>query len=373
MIKILFMIPTLSHGGAEKVLVNLVNNMDKSKYDITVQTLFDGGVNRQFLKPHIKYKHCMNKEFRGNTKILSLFSPASLYKRFIKEDYNIVVSYLEGATARIISGCPNKNTKLVSWIHVEQHTKENASRAFRNFDEAQKCYAKFDQTICVSEYVKEDFTKIFNIQNPSCVLYNTNETEKIIEMSLESQDLIKSSNDYKNICAVGTIKKSKGFDKLARIHKKLLDKGINQKVYIFGTGPEQETIEKYLKENNLCNTFIFAGYCTNPYKYVKNSDLFVCSSEAEGFSTAATESLIVGTPVVTTLCSGMEEMLGKNNEYGLITENNEDALYSGIKKVLTEKGLLDHYAEKALERGKFFSREKTVQSVEKMFESLLGE
>ena len=94
---------------------------------------------------------------------------------------------------------------------------------------------------------------------------------------------------------------------------------------------------------------------------------------AEGFSTAATESLIVGTPVVTTLCSGMEEMLGKANEYGLITENNEDALYNGIKKVLTEKGLLDHYAEKALERGKFFSREKTVQAVENMFESLLGE
>ena len=50
MIKILFFIPNLSHGGAEKVLVNLVNNMDRSKFDITVQTLFAGGVNEQFLK-----------------------------------------------------------------------------------------------------------------------------------------------------------------------------------------------------------------------------------------------------------------------------------------------------------------------------------
>ena len=56
--KILFLIPNLSVGGAEKVLVNLVNNMDKEKFDITVQVLFAGGVNEKFLKPHIKYKYC---------------------------------------------------------------------------------------------------------------------------------------------------------------------------------------------------------------------------------------------------------------------------------------------------------------------------
>ena len=51
--KVLFMIPTLGQGGAEKVLVNLVNNMDKSKYDITVQALFNVGVNRQFLSKDV--------------------------------------------------------------------------------------------------------------------------------------------------------------------------------------------------------------------------------------------------------------------------------------------------------------------------------
>ena len=55
--KVLFFIPTLGQGGAEKVLVNLVNNMDKSKYDVTVQVLFDGGVNTQFLNKDVKYKY----------------------------------------------------------------------------------------------------------------------------------------------------------------------------------------------------------------------------------------------------------------------------------------------------------------------------
>lgn len=60
--KVLFMIPNLLHGGAEKVLVNLVNNMNRNEYDITVLTLFDTGVNKQFLKDHIHYKYCFKRK-----------------------------------------------------------------------------------------------------------------------------------------------------------------------------------------------------------------------------------------------------------------------------------------------------------------------
>lgn len=371
MIKILFMIPNLSHGGAEKVLVNLVNNMDKTRFDITVQTLFDTGVNKRFLKPHIRYKYCMKKQFRGNSKVLCFFSPQTLYKKFIKESYDIAVSYLEGPTARIISGCTDPKTKLVSWIHVEQHSRETASASFKNFKEAKACYHRFDQTICVSEYVKKDFVRIFDFHSSVQVLYNTNETEKILRQAMENQNEIRLDPSCKNLCAMGTIKKSKGFDKLARIHKRLLDEGIQQKVYLLGTGPEQNALEQYVYANHLKNSFIFLGYNTNPYKYLRNSDLFVCSSEAEGFSTAATEALIVGTPVVTTRVSGMEEMLGAENAYGIITDNNENALYEGIKQMLTEPGLLEQYTKKAEERGKFFSCERTTAAAEEMFENLL--
>ena len=74
-IKILFLIHDLMHGGAEKVLLNLVNNMDHEKFDITVQTLFDVGVNKQFLSDKVHYKTCYKKMFRGNTKYFKLFSP----------------------------------------------------------------------------------------------------------------------------------------------------------------------------------------------------------------------------------------------------------------------------------------------------------
>ena len=82
--KILFLIHDLGHGGAEKVLVNLVNNMDASKFDITVMTLFDVGVNKQFLSEKIHYRTVFSKVFPGNSHIMKLFSPEFLHKHLIK-------------------------------------------------------------------------------------------------------------------------------------------------------------------------------------------------------------------------------------------------------------------------------------------------
>lgn len=367
--KVLFFIPNLGNGGAEKVLVNLANNLDKSKYDVTVQVLFDGGVNVQFLNPDVKYKYVFKKIIKGNVKLFKIFSPELLYKLFIKEKYDIAVAYLEGVASRIISGCPDKDTKKVSWIHIEQKNMQTLAISFRNSIEAKKCYDSFDNVICVSEYVQKDFIGILDFAGHTEVLYNTNETDQIVEKSKEKAP-IKTDDDYVNICAIGTLSPRKGFHKLAKIHKRLLDEGVKQRVYVLGEGPYRSELEAIIKENNIQDTFILLGYDTNPYKYLKACDLFVCASEAEGFSTVVTESLIVGTPVVTTRCSGMEEQLGYNNEYGVVTDNNEQALYEGIKEMLTKEGCLEYYADKALQRGRRFNKEITVKAVEDMFEKL---
>ena len=74
----------------------------------------------------------------------------------------------------------------------------------------------------------------------------------------------------------------------------------------------------------------------------------------------------MGTPVVSTNCSGACELLGQNNEYGIVTENNEASLYEGIKRMITTPGMLEDYSVKAKERGKVFSTQKTVKAVEEM-------
>lgn len=370
MIKILFMIHTLGHGGAEKVLVNLVNNMDPKKFDITVMTIFDVGVNKQFLNDNIKYKYCFKRVFRGNIHFFKLFSPTFLYKHFIKEEYDIAISYLEGAPARIISGCPNKKTKLVSWIHIQQYNKKNASRAFRNYNEARRCYDKFNKIICVSNSVKEDFCSMFPMNEKCSVLYNTNETDKIRQLANEKELDINFEKEYFYICGIGKLLHNKGFDRILDIHRRLIEKGFRIKTIILGVGPDSSKLGKLIKNYHLEDSFFLLGYQLNPYKYLRRSDLFVCASYAEGFSTATTEALILGVPVITTNVAGMHEMLGEN-EYGIIVPNNDEALYQGIKKYLESKEKQKYYKKQAEIRGNDFSTEKTVSAVEDMLIELL--
>lgn len=362
--KILFLIHDLGHGGAEKVLVNLVNNMDPAKFDITVMALFGGGVNEQFLKPHIHFRTVFPRMIPGNSHLMKLLTPRKLHKRCIKDHYDIEVAYLEGPAVRIVSGCLHEDTKLISWIHCTMRSEKEFSVGFRSYEEAKDCIARFHKNVFVSQGVQAAFEKYCPVSN-GVVLYNTNESEKILAMAQKPVEGTFRDGEIKLI-GVGKIEEVKGFDRLARIHKRLIDEGYPVHTYILGEGSKREELASFLETEGISDSFTFLGYQTNPYKYVKNSDLFVCSSHSEGFSTAATEALIVGTPVVTTLVSGMKEMLGENNEWGIVTENDEDALYQGIKRLLDDPALLAHYKEKAALRGKTFSTANTVSAVEDM-------
>lgn len=369
--KILFLIPNLKHGGAEKVLVNLVNNLDEEKYDITVQTLFDEGVHKGSLKSHVRHVPGFKKSFRGNTTLAKLFPAKLLWKCLVKEHYDIAVSYLEGPTSRILGGCTDRDTKRIAWLHIELESIRKAAIGFRNPAEAERAYNSFDRIIAVSNNVRDCFKMHLNITAPISVLYNTNETEKILESSLEEPANPNfSPNGEIAVCSVAKLMKTKGFDRLLNVHKRLLDEGLRHHIYILGIGEEQANLERQMKALQIEDSVTLLGFHENPYQYVARCDLYVCSSHREGFSTAVTESLIVGTPVVSTDCSGARELLGEHDEYGLVVENSEEGIYQGMKRMLSDPALLAHYQKQAKLRGSFFSRTETVRAVEEMLDQL---
>ena len=365
--KILFLIHDLGHGGAEKVLVNLVNNMDPRQFDITVMSLFGGGVNEQFLKDHIRYRAVFPRAFPGNSHVMKLFSPKMLHRWFIREKYDIEVSYLEGPSARIISGCETPETKLVSWMHCTMHSPEEAALGFRGIREAVNSYGRMDAMVFVSASVQEAFLKNCPCSGRCQVLYNTNDSGRILSLAGESAQLPAGAFLW---CGVGKLAAVKGFDRMIRIQARLRQKGFDSRLLILGEGSQRTELEELAASRGVSDSVAFLGYQTNPYKYVSKCDLFVCASHSEGFSTAATEALIVGTPVCTVEVSGMKEMLGENNEWGIVTENDEEALYRGIKALLEDPGRLAYYKEKAAQRGRDFSTEETVKAVEEMLLSL---
>lgn len=367
--KVLFLIHDLCGGGAEKILVNTVNHLDRKKFEVHVISLFGGGVNEKSLASHIHYKSIFKKSFPGNSKIVKILSPVLLHKLIIKENYDIEVAFLEGSISKIISGCTDSNTKTVSWIHTDQRNYKGAIGYFRNEEEAKRCYEQFDSIVCVSETVKNRFRKNFPTTKNPIVLYNVLETDKIKALSVIKPDMAFTKTEI-NIVTIGKIAKSKGVDRLARITVHLREAGYLVHTYAIGTGKDKKEIEDYIAANNAQDFFTFLNYQTNPYQFLARCDLYVCASLQEGFSTAATEAIILGIPVCTVEVSGMKELLGSNNEWGVITDNDEEALYNGIENLISDPEKLQYYKKQAESRSKDFSTEKTIGEVERFLLSL---
>lgn len=367
--KVLFFIDSLGHGGAEKVLTNLVRHLDRTKYDITLMTLFDIGVNKKYLPDDVKYKYVFRKVFRGNVFLFKLLPRKLLYKLIIKDKYDVLIAYLEGNTTRIISGCDNDAIKKIAWIHIEM-SNEGFKRLFRSRKDCISIYKSYDKIIGVSETVLESFRNNikYALENTE-VKYNTVEDKYIKACGEEEVTDIIFDKNYTNIISVGRLIEQKSYKRLIEVVNRLILAGNKIRLYILGDGNQRKVLQNYIDVNNLNNHIYLLGFKDNPWKYVSKADLFVCSSWKEGFSTAVTESLILGTPVITTMCSGMVEMLGKN-EYGIIVDNDIESLYKGMEKIINDKELLKYYRKKAEERGKYFSMEQTVKEVEKLIDEV---
>lgn len=366
---ILFVIPTLSGGGAEKVLVNLVNKIH-DRYDITILTLFDVGVNKQHLSKQIKYKSIFKWNFKGNIYLFKIFSPSFLCKLFIHGNYDYVISFLEYAATRIVSGYSGE-AKKIAWIHstINSRTLKSFLSPYRSISECIECYNKFDQIVCVSQDVLLSFKdNILEVNTPCCVKYNILNSFEIGRLSQQSIDDLCLSNGIMNICSVGRLIPIKGYRRLLKIYRQLLDDkvALNTHLYILGVGPEEESLNQYILDNKMLSYVTLLGYKNNPYKYMKQMDLFVCSSYSEGLSTAVSESLLLGLPVLTTECSGMNELLD-NGRCGLIVENSESGLYSGLKRIIESQDLLLYYKKQALARKEYFDDSKIVDDFEKLF------
>lgn len=369
MIKILFFIENLSEGGAEKVLRDLVNHMDRTKFDITVQTVWPCDA-KKYLAPGIRYQSIYGSGSKANHLRYRAEAESGLaYRLHIKDDYDIECAYLEMGPTKVMSASTNRKAKKLAWVHCDLSGKVKDAEAF--VSKSGKQYRRFDEVICVSETARASFRNLFGDDPPSRVLYNVFDDEGIRRKAQEPLDI---PTEGKNpvVAAVGRLSPEKGYDRLLRVSRRLLDDGVEHDVWLIGDGPERESLERYVRDYQMSDRVRFLGFQSNPYPYLKAADLGACSSHFEGFSTFAVECMILGKPFVTTECSGMREILG-DSQFGLITENQEEALNDGLKLLLTDQKLRGAYAEKAAQRGRDFTMESMVRDTEGFFAKMIGE
>ena len=371
------MINGLYGGGAENILQTILQQLDQTKYDITLYGVINENFDSNIYPSYIKYKSVFNGiidqsknhfiiKLKNKIKLLIYNNlPASIfYKLFIRGTYDVEVAFIEGYSTKIISGS-NQNSLKITWVHIDLEANHWTEICYKNIKDEVRTYKKYDHIVSVSNSVKEAFSKKFKILNHLSVKYNPVNQDDILKKSSEELK-IAALNSKIRLITVGRLEPQKGYDRLIRVAGKLKNEGFDFELWIIGKGNQQQKLENLITEHKLENVVTLKGFQTNPYKFIMASDLFVCSSRSEGFSTVVTEALILGKPVVATNCSGMTELLG-DSEYGLVTENNEDALYLGIKTLISDNTLLNHYQKKSQERSRDFDIKKTMHEVEKLW------
>ncbi len=376
--KVLFLIESLSGGGAEKVLVTLIKHLDKKRFDVTLCCVSNIGSYIDEIRSYVDYHYILPNPSKLSGLSLLLYKikhhliyfwlPASwVYRLFIPEGNDVEVAFTEGFVTRLISFSTNNDSKKIAWVHIDLESNPWTQRKgiFRDLDEESACYSRFDRIACVSESVAEAFRKIYEPSVPVSVLYNPVDYETIQSKSKEPASL--PAKTRFRIVSVGRLAPQKAFGRLVRIAGRLIKEGFDFDLWILGEGEQRDYLQQLTRDEGLDNVVSFWGYKDNPYPYLVASDLFACSSLAEGYSTAATEALIIGLPVITTDCAGMRELFGCD-ECGLITENNEDSLYESIKTALSDKALYDKFKLNAVKRAKDFSLFSTIEPIQNFLE-----
>ena len=366
--KVLFTISNLAGGGAEKVLIDITNNINFEENEVEVKTLFNEGKYIQDLNENIKYSYILKKPTLLKKRILSrvikYFPQKFVYNWFITEKYDVEIAFLESLPVKLLCGC-NSSAVKVAWVHADIFAMNETLKLFINKKKLVKSYQAYDRVVCVSDTVKDSFVKNTGLYQNTVTIQNPIDKVQIIEKSKQSCDIV-SDKDKFTIVTIGRLTPEKSYLRLCEAINKLTEHNKNIELWILGEGPEREKIEEYIKQNNLQEYIKLLGFKDNPYSYLNQADLFVSSSLAEGYSLVLAEAMVLGIPVLSTNTIGPASLL-ENGKYGCIVENSVDGLYFGIKDLIDNPSKLEETKQKAISRQNFFGLDDKIQQLEELF------
>ncbi|PGS52659.1 glycosyltransferase [Bacillus sp. AFS041924] len=367
--KVLFVVDRMVLGGAEKVLVDIINNLPKSKYEITIFALFDGGELSNQIHNGVNRIIWFKKQYKGIYRVIKYMNPEKIYKDNIKEEYDIEISFKTGMPEKIVAASPNKNSLKIAWIHGDMTFQNYGLESHRTKKRQLDCYSKFNRIVFVSEKCVEGFKEVIGDLNIFSVIHNGVDLDKVRLLSNEQKDINYSSEKI-IFSTISRLNYEKGIDRLIFAVEKLVkEKTLNFHIYIVGDGKLKKELQEMINENNLNNFITLLGAKRNPFKYISGSDAFILASRSEALCISVIESMALELPVISTKCGGVTEIIG-DSEFGILVENSQDGIYDGLSQFIRKKlTLKETYAKKGLERSKDFSLYAMITKIEVLFEN----
>lgn len=374
-IKVLFRHRSMEMGGVEKVILSLLNNLDREKFDITLMVSLYQGELRDKVPAHIRYIK-INKgreDFSKNPfinkiqlllrglriKSLQQF-PKIIDRIYLDEKYDVEIASSYTDFEAVLSS-PDKTSKKIGWFHSDI-----------TFPKLQPAVPKILHQIPQFDYF------IFGSQQTNDILNETYPGLKIPdnkvilnaipidEIKLKAEEYIPDFETENPVfVSVGRLHSRKGYHKLIEVHARLIKDGFPHKIIIIGDGEEKENLQRLAEKLEVEKSFVLLGSLLNPYPYVKHADFFIMPSESEGWPLIIADTLILQKPIISTAVGGIPEMI-THNKNGILIDYDADEIYNAMKEFMINENLVSQI-KKGLENSESqFDNQKIFDSVEEI-------
>ena len=361
--RVVFVINSLTIGGIQTALINLLKKIDYNKFDVYLLAFFCD----ESFKQYIPDKVCIVKvprileiintpsNYIGDKisirfllrKVLALlcrvfgannvYSFLYLFNNVKMHEFDVAISYSNnGSKKSVYFGCNKfviekiKATKKIAWLHADYKMMK------MNNEINHKEYSCFDKIICVSKDTKKKFIECCpDLKDKTDIIYNVVDIETIVYKALaECPDICVSDKFViSTVCRLDSNKNVQECIEIATVLNKLK---FDYRWIIVGDGPEMSKLKEMAKKKNVASNILFVGYRDNPFPYIKNSDLFVSCSKSESFGLSIYESLILGVQVIVRKYDAVNEVVRDAND-GVIIDGDMNDFASAIINVANRK------------------------------------
>ena len=322
--KIAFFSYNLDIGGIERAIINYVNLIDYQKYDVTL-----------FLE---KKEGAYINDVNSKIKIIA-FNPSNLSNIIFRKIHNFIklLYFIIKYYHRFFFAACFKSTSRAGSLIVPYISKNNAfyfhGNYWNNEKEAKtfiKQYhvLKYQKLVFVSEALKKEYLKVISSHQLLFVKSNQIDYKEIIKKN-KKKTFSTSKITFLNVGRHS--EEEKNITMLLKTLKRLKDEKYSFKLWLLGSGPDTNYYRELVNNLNLSNEIEFLGFSNNVYPYIKSCDALLLTSKKEGNPVVFNEAKVLGKTVITTDVSDARIDL---NGFGIVTENNEEAFYQGLKSYL---------------------------------------
>ncbi|SDE61145.1 glycosyltransferase [Riemerella columbipharyngis] len=378
-IKVLFRLRSLEMGGVPRVVLDLLRNLPKDKFELTLMlNLYQGELVSEIPEDIKVIKIEKGREQMSKNPFIQKLQlgirrlkleiydrfPSLLYALKVKEDFDIEIApgYAE---FKMVLGSPNKKSKKIGWFHTDVSYDKNQKRV----NERIELMKQFDWMIFGAKQTRQVIEDLYGITYPkSSVIYNV---IKINEARQKAKAFDASFPAVRPcFSSMGRLHSRKGYHTLMNVHKRLLDSGHHHSIFVIGGGSEMENLKNQAKELGVEDTFLLLGTQKNPWPYILASDYFVLPSQSESYPLTIGEVMALGKPIISTNVGGIPEMI-EDGVDGVLVNYDENELYDAMKCFLTDENFVEKIKAGTKNVDEKFDEKRIYQQIIAVLENVL--